>query len=314
MQVPENKPSSDPQFLVVVQRAFDRLRTELQSSGDFLFGRAWQWMIKLSGKDRPEDYFLRPRSAPIVILAWWLEQALGKVPDPDLQSDLVYATVNKYYFIRLLDNVVDGHGVDPPLLHALGVWHAQFQGAYFRRFPSDHAFWEYFYRIWNRSAEVTARDSALTNIDLAAFVQYAAAKSCAATLPMAAVCYHYDRLDVLPAWLRFWEAFGRWNQMRDDLFDWQKDRNNGTPSYLLCEAERRRAGDEGTVDWLVREGFAWAVRLLDEWATEMKEAARRLNNPAVDEYVGFRKADLDAQIRRLMPALENLAALSRLEL
>jgi hypothetical protein len=314
MPAPDNKPFSDPQFLAAVERAFTSLETELRSSGDFLFDRAWQWMTRLSGTKYPADYFLKFRSAPILILGWWLEQALGKIPDPGLQTDLIYATINKYYFIRLLDDVVDGHGADPPLLHAMGLWHAQFQGAYFRHFPPDHGFWEYFYRTWNRSAAVTAQDAALKHIDRAAFLEFAAAKSCAATLPMAAVCHHYGRLEVLPAWTGFWEAFGRWNQMLDDLFDWEKDWKAGLPSYLLCEGELRKAEGESVVDWFIREGFSWAVGLLGEWSADMKEAAKALNNPVVEDYVGVRIADVDAQIRERAAALETLAALARLEL
>jgi hypothetical protein len=308
-------PYSDLQFLALVRSAFELLRVQLvRHDRSVLFERVWSWMSHLSGSPRPEDYYLKPRSAPLLLLPWWLELSLTASPDHDFQTDLIYATINKYYFVRLVDDVMDGHDADPVLLPMLSIWDAQFQAAYGRHFEAHHPFWEYFHQTLRRTALVTAQERTLRNIDRSAFLDCSASKSCGATIALLAVCYHCDRLDVFPAWLRFWEAFARWNQMRDDLFDWYRDLKDGNPSYLLSEGQRRKRQEESLECWFVREGFAWATELLGEWTRDMKEQASHLGSPALEQYVEFRAMDLGRQIAEVAMELESLAALSRLEL
>jgi hypothetical protein len=307
-------PFSDSQFLALVRSAFDRLRAELIGNSSVLSQHVWSWMTYLSGSLRPEEYYLKPRSAPILLLPWWLERSLTAVPDEDFQTELIYATINKYYFVRLVDDVMDGHGADPVLLPMLSVWDAQFQATYSRHFPPDHLFWQYFHQTLHRTAAVTAQEATLKHIDRSAFFDFSAAKSCGATIAMMAVCCRLGRLDVFPAWVRFWEAFASWNQMRDDLFDWHRDSKSGIPSYLLSEGDRRKTAEESFDDWFVREGFAWATELLGEWTRDLAEKTKFLNNPAVEHYVEFRVGDLNRQIAGVDAGLSSLAALSGLEL
>jgi hypothetical protein len=271
-------------------------------------------MTQLSGSSYPEDYFLKLRSAPIVFLPWCLELSLTPTPDEDFQIDLIYATINKYYFIRLIDDVMDGHSTDPVVLPMLSIWDAQFHGAYSRHFAPDHPFWEYFHQTLQRTALVTAREATLTYIDRSQFFEYSAAKSCGGTIAMMAVCCHRERVDVLPAWVRFWEAFARWNQMRDDLFDWYRDLKAGIPSYLLSEGESRKGLEESLEGWFAREGFAWATELLGQWTRDMKERANQLNSPAVEQYVDLRADDLNRDTAAVAARLASLDTLSQLEL
>jgi hypothetical protein len=307
-------PTSDSQFLVLVQSAFERLRAELMRSSSFLFERVWPWMNRLSGSSRPEDYYLKTRSAPILLLPWWLERSLTTAPDEDFQTDLIYATINKYYFVRLLDDVMDGHSPDRVVLPMLTVWDAQFQSSYSRHFLPDHPFWDYFHQTLQRTAAVTAQEVTFRDIDRPAFLNFSAVKSCGATIALKAVCYRRERLDVFPAWVRFWEAFASWNQMRDDLFDWRRDLKDGIPSYLLSEGERRKTARESMTEWFVREGFAWASQLLGEWTRNMKKESRQLNSTAVEQYTEFRSTDLNRQIAEIAAGLESLDTLARLEL
>jgi hypothetical protein len=308
-------PFLDSQFLKLVRSAFENLRAELtRSNCVFLFDHVWPWMTRLSGSSRPEDYYLKLRSAPILLLPWWLERSFTAAPDEDFQRDVIYATINKYYFVRLVDDVMDGHGADPVVLPMLSIWDAQFQFIYSRHFAPDHLFWEYFHQTLRRTAAVTAQEATITTLDRTTFLDCAAAKSCGATIAMMAVCCRYDRVDIFPFWLRFWEAFASWNQMRDDLFDWQRDIKGGISSYLLSEGERQKEPGESLENWFVREGFAWVTELLREWTRDMKEAASHLDSPVVDQYVALRATDLDRQIAEVAAGLEGLAALSRLEL
>lgn len=307
-------PISDSQFLALVQLAFERLRAELMGSSCFLFDRIWPWMTRRRGSLRPEDYYLKLRSAPILLLPWWLELSLTASPEEDFQTDLIYATINKYYFVRLLDDVMDGHDPDLVILPMLSVWDAQFQATYSRHFPPDHAFWKHFHQTLQHTAAVTAQEATLRNIDRPAFLNFSAAKTCGATIAMMAVCCRRERLDVFPAWVRFWESFARWHQMRNDLFDWHRDLKGGIQSYLLSEGERRKAAEESLTEWFVREGFVWATELLGEWTRDMKEESSRLNSPAVEQYIELRARDLNRQIASISTGLESLAALSGLEL
>jgi hypothetical protein len=247
-------------------------------------------------------------------LPWWLELSIAAAPDVDFQTDLIYATINMYYSVRLVDDVMDGHDPDPVILPMLSVWDAQSQATYLRHFPREHPFWQYFHQILQRTAAVTAQGATFRNIDRASFLNFSAAKSCGATIAIMAVCYRRDRLDAFPAWVRFWEAFARWNQLRDDLFDWHRDLEGGIPSYLLSEGGRRKAAEESVTNWFVREGFAWATELLGEWTRDMQKESRHLNSPGVEEYVELRATDLNCQIADIAAGLKSLATLSDLEL
>ena len=271
-------------------------------------------MTHLSGSSLPEDYFLKSRSAPILSLPWWLELSVTASPDEHFLTDLIYATVNKYYFIRLVDDVMDGHGANQGVLPMLSIWDAQFQAAYSRHFAPDDPFWEYFHQTLHHTALVTAREASFRNIDRSLFLECSAAKSCGATIALMAVCCRRDRIDVFSAWVRFWEAFARWNQMRDDLFDWDRDLKAGIPSYLLSEGERRKQREESLEGWFAREGFAWATELLGEWTRDMKREASHLNSPAVEQYVELRANDLNRDTATVAARLASLDALSRLEL
>jgi len=305
----------DSQFLVLVRSVFARIQSELlQNQQSFLGALVPSWINRLSGSSLPEDYYLKPRSAPLLLLPWHLDRALSATPDDAFQCDLMYASINKYYSVRLVDDVMDGHGADPALLPMSSVWDARFQSTYARHFPPDHPFWTYFHETLLRMAVVVTEERRLSNIDLSIFLDFSAAKSCGATIALLAVCYRRDRLEAFPAWLRFWEVFAKWNQMRDDLLDWHRDLRAGLPSYFLCEGQRRKATDESLESWYVREGFAWASQLLAEWTRELVQQAAALGSADVERYVGFRADDHNRQIAEMATGVESLASLSRLEL
>lgn len=307
-------PMSDSRFVTLVRLAFDRFRAELMGSNSFLFDPVWSWMTQLSGSPRAEDYYLKSGSAPILFLPWCLELSLTPAPEPGFQTDLIYATANKYYFVRLVDDVMDGHGADQNLLPMLGIWDAQFQSTYGQYFPPEHSFWDYFHETLARSANVTAREATLTHIDRKLFFECSTAKSCAATIALMAVCCRRDQLDVFPDWLRFWNSFAAWNQMRDDLLDWHRDLENGIPSYLLSEGERSKRPNESLEDWFFRDGCDWATQVLGEMTQQMKIQASPLNSPPVEQYVDFRAEDLKEEISRINAGVKALTALSSLEL
>lgn len=300
--------------------ALTRLQAELGAAAPYLAGQVSAWLQALACSPQPADYFRNPIGFPLLRLPWWLEKTLRPAPDAAFQGDLVASTVSGYYFIRLLDNVMDGHSVageaggaipEFRLLPAAGFFHTQFQTPYQRYFESGHPFWEAFRRLWFDAAEVTARDASLAEVRRADFDRYAARKVCAAIIPLAAVCYRYERPDRLAAWARFVEAFGAWHQMWNDVFDWSKDLRHGTRTYFLSEAARRRRPDETPAAWVVREGFAWGLADLEARLAEAAALAEALDSPDLRAYLDRRAARLRQQQADVAPGLEALVKLSR---
>ena len=64
----------------------------------------------LAGGAEPEAYFLHPEAFPMVLLPWWLESTIHEPPARGFQRDIVYSSVSGYYFVRMIDDLMDGVG------------------------------------------------------------------------------------------------------------------------------------------------------------------------------------------------------------
>ena len=295
----------DPRLSAIIHEAFDLLQARALEAGPTIGPRINQWIHAVTKADRPEDAFMSPASFPMLSLPWYAEQSIHPEPDPIFQTKLVYSTVNGYCYIRLIDNLMDGHGEEGlSMLPALGFFHTQFQNPYGRTFKNGHPFWEFFKTTWMHSAEVTLRDAGLVEIDRALFEDVCAQKTCAAKIPIAAVFYHYEQPDRMERWMQFVDLFGCWHQMWNDLFDWVKDTQYRTQTYFLSEARRRKRPDEPLVDWVIREGFDWGTMLLDGWMAKMQGLATELDSPPLEDYLEERKINLSNQIAGIKQAIE----------
>jgi hypothetical protein len=300
----------DQELNHVITTAFSRITSELEQSGPFLAQQVSNWMEHWSRPTPPEDAFKHPLSFPMLLLPWWLEKTLQSKPDPSFQADLVYSTVNGYYYIRLIDNLMDGHAtVELKLLPALNFFHTHFQMPYQRYFQHDHPFWEYFTSIWFHSAEVTMKDANLANIDLEQFTQVTAQKTCAVKIPIAAVCYRYERPELIKAWAQFVDLFGCWHQMQNDIFDWRKDAKNQTRTYFLLEAERRKAATESVTEWVIRAGFDWGSEMLEVWMAELKAQAGDLHSADLAAYLEQRGEMMRQRKEEIADGLQSAAKL-----
>ncbi|MBL8057879.1 MAG: hypothetical protein JNK29_14340 [Anaerolineales bacterium] len=304
-------PFADPALDDLLRGALRRLEAELAAQTPFLAGRVAAWLRALAAGAAPEAYFLNPIGFPLLRLPWWLAEALA-ARDPEFQADLVFSSVNGYYFIRLLDNVMDGHAAagERELLPAAALFHTGFQAPYQRWFPAGHPFWTDFQREWFGAAEAAARDASLPEVDAAAFQQWAARKVSAAKIPLAAVAHHAGRPEQLAAWAGFVDAYGAWHQMWNDVFDWSKDLRLGTRTYFLTEAGRRRQPDETPAAWVARTGFAWGVAELEAGLARARGLAEALGSPALLAYLDARGAMLRQSRAALAPGLEALAKLA----
>lgn len=300
----------DPQLREMITAAVSRIGAEMAHKAPFMAERVGGWMRGLSGSLQPADYFLHPVAFPMLLLPWWVEKTCRAVPDLPFQSDLAYSTVNGYYYIRLIDNVMDGDAsVDLKLLPALNFFHTQFQAAYQPYFPAGHPFWNDLSEVWFRSGESAMQEASLPDIDQTQFRQIAAQKVCAAKIPVAAVCCRHERPDLKPAWFQLVDRLGCWHQMMNDLFDWHKDMRHQSQTYFLSEAGRNKASGESVAAWVIREGFVWGSDTLQSWMAELEEMAQHLQSPDLLAYLEKRETLFLERQAQVMDGFQNMARL-----
>jgi hypothetical protein len=300
----------EPTLAAAIEDAFARLYDQLRAVGPAIDNRVHAWLESMGGGARQQDGYKHPLSYPMLLLPWWTEKAIQDPPDAGFQADLVYSTINGYYAIRMIDNLMDGHATaELDALPALHVFSTEFQRPYQAYFPADHPFWRLFRRTWLHCAEVTLQDAYSKEIGQAHFVEVTARKTEAVKIPIAAVCYRYQQPDAIPLWDEFIDLFGRWHQMVNDLHDWRKDLELGTPTYFLSEARRRSERDEPVIAWVAREGFAWAMETLDTWMGELETKADALRSPDLLGYLRLREEMMLARQQNLAAGLESAARL-----
>ena len=190
-----------PELRELVGRAIRRSQRRLRGEAPRLAGHTLGWMRRLAGGAEPESYFLHPEAFPMLLLPWWLEATVRTAPAPAFQRDVVYSTVNGYYFVRMIDDVMDGErSPGAAVLPALTFFHAEFEQTYYRYFPHGHPFWEACHAATLASAEMASRDVGLTDIDRTRFIEISARKIAGARVPVAAVCHRYGRADLIEPW------------------------------------------------------------------------------------------------------------------
>ncbi|GIV98384.1 MAG: hypothetical protein KatS3mg057_3041 [Herpetosiphonaceae bacterium] len=300
------------QYEIIVAAA-GRLQRELAHSAPVLAESTLAWMQQLAGTSAVANYFTHPVAFPILLLPWWAEEAIAGRVDPALQESLIVSTMSGYYYIRLIDNLMDGDAtIERQILPAINFFHTRFHGLYQRFFDAAHPFWEFFDQVWMASAEATARDALLADVDHRLFVEVAARKTCAAKIPVAAVCHHHERADMIAPWSQFIDVFGCWHQMWNDLFGWHADAAYQRSTYLLSEARRRMTPGEPLVAWFIREGFAWGLEQLSGWMAELKQIAGRLGSPALAAYLERRDMMVREHYEAAQEGLHNAAQLLKL--
>lgn len=298
----------------IIHEAAARLIHDTEKYTPSLSTAMQTWLYHLAGSENPADYFMHPYAVPFLLLGWWGETHLRQDIDRQFQMDLAYSSMNAYYYVRLVDNFMDGDAdMDKQLLPLAGVFHTQFQKVYQRYFLSDHPFWEFFYRIWFHQAEATMQDNTIEDITETAFTKTVAQKISGIKIPIGAVCYRYERLDVLPLWSRWVDLFGCWHMFWQDMFDWPKDLKHHNRTYFLAEAQRRKQPHESAAGWIMREGIDWGIGLLNAWMTELQAVANTLDFLPLQTYLEIRASALAAQRTKMDEGLKLMAKLATLE-
>jgi hypothetical protein len=301
----------DVELKAIVKGAFSRLRRRLRSASPSLSVPTTEWMRSLSGGDRPETYFMHPFAFPMLLLPWWLEGVIRSDPESDFQTDVAYSTLNGYYFIRMIDDLMDGERQPAAeVLPALVFFHTEFQSVYFAHFPSGDGFWSDFGVVSFASAEMASRDAGLTDIDRTQFLAICSRKVAGAKVPIAAVCHKYHRPELLAPWFDLVDRLGRWHQMLNDVLDWSRDLDHQRPTYFLSEARRRKDRTASVAEWVVRDGLRWGTLQLDQWADELACGAQELGSPPLVTYLERRRRAADQHWQKLTSSLEPLQRLA----
>src|SRR4051794_34510417 len=121
----------DPRQADLMQQAVTRLYETMRRDAPFMADQTYRWMSHLAGSDHPEDYFKHPRAFSFLLLPWWVQDSLGQHIDLDFQAALTYSSINAYYYIRLMDNLMDGAAtVEASLLPATVFFATQTQAVY----------------------------------------------------------------------------------------------------------------------------------------------------------------------------------------
>jgi hypothetical protein len=303
----------DRQLSELVTHACDRIRDELARRAPSLGEKVCGWMAHLSPTGKAPDYFLQPRIFPLLRLPLWAARTFAAEPDYDFLADVVYSSVNGYYYIRLLDNLMDGHGtIELKILPAAAFFHSEFQATYHKYFDTAHPFWEVFRSAWFSASNAVAREVDLDTIDQEDFEKVTVVKLAGARIPLAAVGFRHNAGDRLRSWEEFTLALARWSQIEDDLFDWHHDLLHGKTSFFLTEARKHNSFDSVEA-WMIRAGFQQGMEILQRELSSLRLLVDGLNSPDVVRYLDLRETTLESQKIRIFEAfqvLQDVAAIT----
>jgi hypothetical protein len=299
-------------FQEAAELAAQRAVSDLSATPSLLARQTLGWMGNRFDVRRAAEYFTQVQSLPVLALPWWLEESFREPVDSGFQLDLMYSTINFYYFTRILDDAMDGHAIEPAVLPAMHFFHSRFVRPYFRYFGLESEFWGHFERLPAMTVEAAAAESTLREVSAEEFLTISARKAAGGALPLAAVCVRYDGMDLLGPWESMFGMFCRWHQMRDDFLDWDDDAKAGSASWLLTEAKRRAQTGESLAAWMGREGFAWVRSVMKAWMEETLAAAAGLRSEKLMAYLKLRDEEFTQQIDGMIRVAEAFRGLLRL--
>lgn len=297
-----------------VKAALSRFDERVDALAPELSRRISDWTHILTRDGDRCNYFLHEEAFPALLFPWWIECAAGREPEGDLHPTLAYATLNGYYFIRLIDDVMDGDAeAQPHLLPAAAFFHTNFQSAFAKLFPPGHAFWSAFERIWTDTAAAAIEDHELGDYDLQTFRRLSARKVGAGLIPITAVEMTVGDDGSAKLWREAFDLMGAWHQFKNDFFDILRDREAGARTFALSHAGRRLQDGETLEAWLDREGVDWADHILAGWMAQMEELAATLGSQDFSLYLSARRQAVDARFADVRRGFDTLAQLSALQ-
>jgi hypothetical protein len=295
-----------------IDLAIRELLKQCSDTTPFIADKLHAWMIDLSRTDDPTDYYRHPAAFPLLALPRWFAAATDVPPDRAFELEVVRSSVSGYYYIRLIDNVMDKEATDEKrMLPILSILHTNFTRPYSNLFPFGHPFWSDFESCWFAAAEATVKDAFLQQITLAEFRGICSKKISAARIPILAAAHRYDCILEAAPWLEAIDDLAAWHQMANDLFGWKKDFNTGIKTYFLSEGMRQKDPAKPIEAWVVQGGFDWGAELLESWMTDLKQKVSRLSSPGFESFLAARHAAFlqrSAKVSKGLMGLRSLAS------
>ncbi len=272
-----------------------------------------EWLLSLGNYNRLHKYFLHPRGAPFFLLPWLLEETIEHQLDTEFQYSLIYSNINAYLFVRIIDNVMDQHYTNElQLLPITAIFHEQFQRSYFQYFTSESPFWQYFANHWAIQADTAAKE---TFIDIKTendFINISSKKISGMKIPLAAVCYRYNKLDVLNQWEKFSDLFGLWHLFEEDFFDWFQDNQLNYNTFFLSQ-HKTTYPKMPVEEWYIDFGFDWGAKKLSGWMDELKKLAHKMNqkNNSIVRYLEMRDEIFNQKINELQQGIKIMSKINQ---
>jgi hypothetical protein len=302
---------SDPFIQQCLLSAFQRFDENLRAALPRTTPHLLQYLQGVP--TRPEQIF-DVRNFPHFLLPYWFSPRAEKVADAEFQIDLLYSSINGYYFIRLCDNIADNDSRQE--LRKLAPCTLYFDSEairpYRKYFPTAHKFWNLFDGLLAQQAEASAADGLLEDVDAETFACLSSRKFTGTKIPMSAVRFRYRGLESeFEQWLRLVDCLGNFAQFSNDFFDWHHDPTFGIITYLSSEWRRRAPGDSVTT-WFLREGFDWGVAELKSRFHNVTIQSQALRNDAVMDWVIRRGRALDDDIDKVRSGLKLLKTFGRI--
>ncbi len=98
----------DPELRAHIEEAFARTQRRLSAEAPVLARETEAWMRRLTNGAPPETYFTHANAFPMLLLPWWLEDRLAVARDAEFDADLVASTIDGYFVVRMIDDLMDG--------------------------------------------------------------------------------------------------------------------------------------------------------------------------------------------------------------
>ncbi|HSH02799.1 MAG TPA: class 1 isoprenoid biosynthesis enzyme [Anaerolineae bacterium] len=293
----------------IINQANDDIKQNLQQAFPHMAEATIAWLNQLAGSNQAADYFLHPEAYPMFLLPWWADHTINPTPNTALHRTLAYSTMNGYYYIRLIDDIMDNDADSAPhLLPTINFFHTEFYQPYTTLFPANHPFWPLFRQTWFRSGEAAYHDNMLSAITRPQFEQIASKKVCAALIPVAAICHIHQKPTNIPHWSTFIDTLGYWHQMINDIFDWHKDFHHQNVTYFLSHAQQQVPPAQIPL-WVSQHGLQWAANLCQQWMSQLQQQATHFDNPDLRNYLQTRHQTFT---QRYQTAQSGLTALAKL--
>lgn len=286
------------------QHLLDTIQRDLGTAGSYLC----DWLTELVGETGIAAAFLARRSHPLAHLPVWAADSADGVANEDLVEDLAYSSMNGYFFIRLIDDVMDADalGGEARLLPGLALLHTEFADVYHRMFPRNHPFWDLYRREWMGTAEAAISDAHAEAIDHEFFSQVTARKTRALLIPVAATLYLLDRDDLIEPWARVIRPFGAWQQYYNDFFGWTKDASHGAETLILSESRRESVDRHASTRWIWKHGVEWSRGVLGGFEVATRRATDDVVSKGLDEYFDWRFAEAARRLDMVEGAIQTI--------